>query len=301
MLLHAPGRAGGTLVALVLIPVLYAQVITGQLTGRITDTSGAVVPGVKVTVKQTHTGITRTAETNNGGYYTATLLPPGIYEILTQKSGFKATKITDIDVRVNQVNRIDATLEVGADAESIDVVADAVALETETGSLSTGVGRISLENLPLNTRDVYRPAFLSPGTVPMRAYGDDYVGTARILINGGRPMSNDYSIDGITEHHARPPARAVRHGLSLAAASSAQSSSQARTSFTAPSTSSSATARWTRTISSPTGTVSRWPASNVISSAEPSAGRSPRPSFLLLQLCGSEAARLAIPNRHCAH
>lgn len=198
MLLHAPGRAGGTLVALVLIPVLYAQVITGQLTGRITDTSGAVVSGVKVTVKQTHTGITRTAETNNGGYYTATLLPPGIYEILTQKSGFKATKITDIDVRVNQVNRIDATLEVGADAESIDVVADAVALETETGSLSTGVGRISLENLPLNTRDVYRPAFLSPGTVPMRAYGDDYVGTARILINGGRPMSNDYSIDGIT-------------------------------------------------------------------------------------------------------
>lgn len=193
-----PATLVATLVALLLIPVLPAQVITGQLTGRITDTSGAVVPGVQVTIKQTNTGVTRTAETNNEGYYTATLLPPGTYEILTQKSGFKAVKITDIDVRVNQVNRIDATLEVGAGYESIDVVADAVALETETGSLGTGVGRISLENLPLNTRDVFRLIFLSPGTVPMPAYGDNYVGTARILINGGRPMSNDYSIDGIT-------------------------------------------------------------------------------------------------------
>ena len=185
-------------VALLLIPALPAQVITGQLTGRITDTSGAVVPNVQVNVKQTNTGVTRTAETNNEGYYTATLLPPGTYEILTQKAGFKATKITDIDVRVNQVNRVDATLVVGAEAETIDVVADAVALETETGSLGTGVGRRSLENLPLNTRDVFRLVFLSPGTVPMRAYGDNYVGTARILINGGRPMSNDYSIDGVT-------------------------------------------------------------------------------------------------------
>ncbi len=193
-----PATLVAALVALLLIPVLPAQVITGQLTGRITDTSGAVVPGVQVTVKQTNTGVTRTAETNNEEYYTAALLPPDSYEALTQKSGFKATEITDIDVRVNQVNRIDATLEVGAHAESIDVVADAVALETETGSLRTGIGRISLENLPPNTRDVFRLAFLSPGTVPMRAY-DDYVGTARILIiNGGRPMSNDYSIDGIT-------------------------------------------------------------------------------------------------------
>lgn len=108
-----------------------------------------------------------------------------------QKSDFKAAKITGINVRVNQVNRIDVTLEVGAVAETINVVADAFSLERETGSLSTGVGRMSLENLPLNTRDVFRLTFLSPGTVPMRAYGDDYVGTAHILINGGRPMSND--------------------------------------------------------------------------------------------------------------
>jgi hypothetical protein len=186
------------IVALSLVPVLPSQVITGQLTGRITDSSGAVVPGVQVTVKQTNTGITRTAETNDEGYYTATLLPPGAYEILTQKFGFKAAKITGIEVRVNQVNRIDVTLEVGAIAETIDVVADAIVLETETGSLGTGIGGMSLENLPLNTRNVFRLTFLTPGTVPMPAYGDNYVGTARILINGGRPMSNDYSIDGIT-------------------------------------------------------------------------------------------------------
>jgi len=191
-------RMAWLLVAFILVPVLPAQVITGQLTGRITDTSGAVVPSVQVIVKQNNTGATRTTETNDEGYYTATLVPPGVCEILTQKSGFKDTKITDIDVRVNQINRIDITLQVGARPESISVVADAVALETETGSLGTGVGRTSLDNLPLNTRDVFRLAFLSPGTVPMRAYGDNYVGTARILINGGRPMSNDYSIDGIT-------------------------------------------------------------------------------------------------------
>lgn len=199
---RAPSLLPGTLLAvfaaLFLIPVLAAQVITGQLTGRVTDPSGAVVPGVQVTVKQTETGVTRTAETNNEGYYTATLLPPGGYEILTQKSGFKTAKISAIDVRVNQVNRIDVALDIGDIAEVIDVVASAVSLETETGSLSTSVGRTSIDNLPLNTRDVFRLAFLSPGTVPMRAYGDDYVGTARILINGGRPMSNDYSIDGIT-------------------------------------------------------------------------------------------------------
>jgi hypothetical protein len=179
-------------------PLMHGQVITGQLTGRIIDPTGSVVPGVQVAVKQTGTGAIRTVETNDEGYYTAPLLPPGTYEVLAQKTGFKAAKITDVELRVNQVTRIDMALELGAVADTVDVVASAVALETETGSLATGVSRDSLENLPLNTRSAFRLVFLSPGTVPMRAYGDDYVGTARILINGGRPMSNDYSIDGIT-------------------------------------------------------------------------------------------------------
>ncbi|MFL6416149.1 MAG: carboxypeptidase regulatory-like domain-containing protein, partial [Bryobacteraceae bacterium] len=193
------------LTAVALMPVLFttapdlkAQVITGQITGRITDASGAVVADVQVKVTQTATGVSRTVQTNAEGYYTAPLLAPGAYEVFTEKPGFKASHVSNIDIRVNQINRIDLTLELGTVSETVTVAASAVALETETGSLATDVTRRSLENLPLNTRDAYRLAFLSPGTVPMRAYGDDYVGTARILINGGRPMSNDYSIDGIT-------------------------------------------------------------------------------------------------------
>ena len=73
-----PATLVAGLVFLLLIPALPAQVITGQLTGKITDTSGTVVPGVQVTVKQTDTGVTRTVESNSERCYTATLLPPGV-------------------------------------------------------------------------------------------------------------------------------------------------------------------------------------------------------------------------------
>src|SRR5436190_2818137 len=110
------------LVLVTLIPPLAYGQLTGQISGTITDTSGAVVPGVDVTVVNEATGIKRNVKTNQDGIYTVPLLQPGGYSINAQVQGFRSLSRTGIQLQVAQSAQLDLKMEVGATSESINVV-----------------------------------------------------------------------------------------------------------------------------------------------------------------------------------
>ena len=113
---------------------LFGQ--TASITGRITDPSGAVVSGASVTVQAVDTGIQTSGSTNAEGYYNIASLPPGNYNLSLSKAGFAPVRQSGLNLIVQQVARLDFTLQVGAVAETVEVKAQAVLLDSETSTLS---------------------------------------------------------------------------------------------------------------------------------------------------------------------
>src|SRR5690242_3579314 len=108
------------LLACVLLAVFAnAQSQNAELTGTITDASGALVPGAQITVTNVNTGEKRTTTSNEAGIYTIPLLQPGGYEISIRKEGFRSATRSGVELHVNQAVRADFALEVGAVAESV--------------------------------------------------------------------------------------------------------------------------------------------------------------------------------------
>ena len=127
-----------TVCVLLLGSVAYAQV--ASLTGRVTDATGAVMPGAQVTAKSTGTGISTTTETTADGYYTLPALQPGVYEVSVTRQGFKPVKQTGLELTVQQVARLDITLQVGQVSESIEVKAQAALLDSESSTVGQVIG-----------------------------------------------------------------------------------------------------------------------------------------------------------------
>jgi len=99
-----------------------AQTIRGTLTGTVTDSTGAVVPGITVTVTNAATGISTSAVTDRQGGYTIPLLPPGTYQATVEQSGFKKYLHGGIVIQIAQTTRLDIGLQVGAMSEAVEVV-----------------------------------------------------------------------------------------------------------------------------------------------------------------------------------
>ncbi len=172
---------------------------TGQITGRVTDPTGAVVPGVAVTVTETATGVARTSETNADGYYTVPSLPPGPYTVSLAHAGFKPVTRTGLQLEVDQALRLDIALEVGSVNEQIVVSAQAPMLETETHSSGAVVQDREVTGLPLLGRDAYALGELVPGVRTSRGMNDvpvDIISTASVSINGAQGNANEFLLDG---------------------------------------------------------------------------------------------------------
>lgn len=176
-----------------------AQTATGQITGTIRDSSGAVLPSAKVVLTNQGTGATRATITSASGDYSFTLLSVGTYGISAEQQGFSKAVRSDIHLNVDQVERLDLTLSVGATTETIVVRADPVAVETESSSIGQVVNERQVTQLPLNGRSFLDLLFLGAGAV--QTTGEQ--GTMRagegnaISINGSRPTSNNYLLDGM--------------------------------------------------------------------------------------------------------
>ncbi|MGH9338984.1 MAG: TonB-dependent receptor domain-containing protein [Acidobacteriota bacterium] len=177
---------------------LMAQTATGQITGTVRDTTEAIVPGVAVTVSSQLTGLTRVTTTNDSGDYVFPLLPVGVYSVSAEQPGFRVAKQSDVQLRVNQFLRVDLVLEVGEVTEVVEVQAAATALDTETSTVGQVITQQQITDLPLNGRNFLQLLFLGNGTVETNGeQGGMRQGAGNaISINGARPTSNNYLLDG---------------------------------------------------------------------------------------------------------
>ncbi|MGH9338892.1 MAG: TonB-dependent receptor domain-containing protein [Acidobacteriota bacterium] len=189
------------LVILVLAGAPLAVAQTAQVTGRIADSSGAVIQGATVTMTHVAKGIDRETFSNEEGYYTVPLLEPATYRMTVQMPGFKPVTRSGITLQVEQVARIDFTLELGEVHEKMTVTDEAPLLEGETSSVGHVVDNARIVNLPLNQRNPFALAFLVPGVTGSMGFQGSGQGNV-ILVNGGRGGSTEFLLDGIP---AAPP------------------------------------------------------------------------------------------------
>lgn len=183
---------------LILAVTSFAQ--TAQVTGRISDQSGAVVTGAQITLTNVGTGINRESVSNEEGFFTLPLLKPGEYRVTIKKDGFKPLVQSGVVLQVEQVARLDYTLETGAVTETVNIAGTtAAALETETSSLGKVVDQQRIQNLPLLGRNPYSLVALVPGARPSAGLNDlpvDQISQSFVSINGARGNQNEYLLDG---------------------------------------------------------------------------------------------------------
>jgi len=154
--------AAVTALLLAALPLL-GQIDNGNITGRVTDGSGAVIVGAKVSLIETETNFQTKATTNSDGIYRALSLKPGTYQITVIAPGFKKTVRDSVDLRINSTLDVNFSLELGAVTESVEVKATAQLLDTETSSSGTTVEGDYFYNLPNYQRHATAVLFFTPG------------------------------------------------------------------------------------------------------------------------------------------
>ncbi len=154
-----------TLACGLLLPSLVHAQATGQITGLITDPSGAVVPDATVEVVNEATGQKRTVNSRDDGFYLVPLVNPGIYQVKASKSGFGALTRNGNEVAVNGTTRVDFSLQVGQVAEQVIATATAPLVETSNATLGVVVDQQKVVDLPLNGRNFAQLGTLLPGVV----------------------------------------------------------------------------------------------------------------------------------------
>ncbi|MGH9353743.1 MAG: carboxypeptidase regulatory-like domain-containing protein, partial [Terriglobia bacterium] len=177
---------------------LQAQVIGGTFTGEVRDTTGAVIPEAKVSIKNIATGVQTTYTTTGKGVYFAPSLIPGRYLITAEKEGFKRQVLGPVTLSVAQTVPVDLTLAVGATTQTVQVKASgAELLQTETGEISQVIGNTEITQMPLNGRNYQQLVMLTAGVSP-GSPGETGAGSAPFNIDGQRDKGNLWTIDGST-------------------------------------------------------------------------------------------------------
>jgi hypothetical protein len=143
---------------------LSAQTFRGTILGTVTDPSGAVVPGAKVTVKNTGTGLERSTETSADGSFSLPELPIGTYTVIVTQSGFQTFVATGVTVDVASDRRVDAAMKTGAISTRVEVSGDLLPqVETTSAELGGTLTADTIESLPVNGRDYQKLIYLNPG------------------------------------------------------------------------------------------------------------------------------------------
>src|SRR2546430_682795 len=175
----------------------FAQTATATIVGVVKDTSGALIPGVSITVKHTETGQTRSAISSDSGSYNVPLLPVGAYEISTMMPGFKQQLRSGINLVIGQQAVIDLTLEVGGTAEQITVSEEAPLVNTTLSSTSGLITEQQVKDLPLNGRSFDRLLELNAGVVNNSSNMGGGGGFPAFSVAGHRQETNRFLINGV--------------------------------------------------------------------------------------------------------
>jgi outer membrane receptor protein involved in Fe transport len=208
---------------------LQAQTVSGTVTGSITDPSGAIIPGVTVTVKNDNTGEIRTGISNSAGLFSIPALPPGPYTATTSGKGFQQD-VSSLTVSVGQTLNINFKLAVGEATEKVDVFsAGSLGLQTESHDLSSVMNAETLEDSPANAGyrgDTFYAQSTEVGVQPGSQLGDSNIGSNvsqynaqsnTLLIGGAGYWSASYLEDGVVDMSyfdqqatVQPPPEAVQ-------------------------------------------------------------------------------------------
>lgn len=176
-----------------------AQGLFGTISGVVTDPSGGVVPGATVKVTNVNTNVVTTLITNNVGEYNATSLNPGIYDVRAEAKGFKTAAMNAITLEVGANPKVDIVLQVGPTSQVVEVTSQAPLLQTQQSSLGQSVSEQQLDQLPTQSgsgRSVFSLVFLTAGVSEQKGGGGQ--DNENLRINGDRPRSDDYVLDGTT-------------------------------------------------------------------------------------------------------
>ena len=183
---------------------VLAQVATGSIVGTVLDTSGQVVPGAQVTIRNVNRNTSTSVVTDQSGAYTAPFLVPGTYEVHVALQGFKAWVRAGIVLQVNDRLRIDASLEVGGLEETTTVVAESPVVRMDSSEVGTVIEEKAVKELPLNGRNFAALVYLVPGITPGQA-GENLSGASTFNPRGAsnfnalghQANSNGWLVDGI--------------------------------------------------------------------------------------------------------
>jgi hypothetical protein len=172
-----------------------AQQFTGTIRGTVLDSAGAVVAGAEVAVINIGTNETLSVVSETNGLYVAPQLKPGLYRVTVKKSGFKSSTVDEIKLDVQQIREVDVTLNVGSASETVSITASgAGAIETSSPTVSQTIENKRVVDLPLNGRNPFSLATLSPGVIPGPGSSP--------FISGGRNATSEVTIDGISNVNA---------------------------------------------------------------------------------------------------
>ena len=177
---------------------LSAQTFRGTILGTVTDPSGAVISGAKVTVRNTATGLERVTQTTSDGTFNVPELPIGSYSVAVSQSGFQTFVANGVAVTVAAEKRVDATLKTGQVAEQVVVSAESLPqVDTTTNELGGTLTAHTIENLPVNGRDYTKLIYLNPGISGSPDQITDSPGSfGEFSMNGSRGRSNNFLLDG---------------------------------------------------------------------------------------------------------
>jgi hypothetical protein len=181
-----------------LVRSVCAQSDTATVLGTVKDSSGAVISGVTVTLKNIDTGISVNAETDGNGDYQFTNVKIGDYRLSGEKEGFSTAVAERVNVTVNARQRVDLTMQPGTVAETVVVTGSVALLETDSSVRGQVVQREQIVNLPLNGRSSANLALLTPGVRESSQNGITTAGReAAFNVNGLRNTMNSFLLDGV--------------------------------------------------------------------------------------------------------
>lgn len=202
---RARSFVAAALLSMLVVPAMWAQNITGEIDGMVTDTTGAIIPDATVTITNLATKtVARTVKSSSKGVYTAPLLAVGDYSISVQAPGFETSNIPIVTLNVGETLAENATLKPGNVDEAITVNANTVAPDTQTAENSAVITSLQMQELALNTRNFEQilavepgvsytgPDQLSPGLVAAGGASNPH----SLSVNGLQPTQLSFNFDG---------------------------------------------------------------------------------------------------------
>jgi outer membrane receptor protein involved in Fe transport len=178
---------------------MRSQVTTGTISGTVTDSTGAVLPGATIALQNEETGISRTVQTDAGGRFSAPSLSLGHYRVRAGLEGFQSEVRTGIALTVGRHAVVDIQLQVGSIATTVEVIGEAPLVQTNESTVSYTVDEQAIADLPLNARDLVQLIVLQPGITQIEFGSNDSATdgySKRISISGLRGEYNAYLLDG---------------------------------------------------------------------------------------------------------